>query len=655
MCSSHDQIVSCAIYPAIGIARVGSSLTEHFLGPEVPGARPPPDMRFKDEEGRIKRQAARFRIYGFDAQGRVVKELTADEAQIEWRVHLANRKAAWYEFHNAMDLGPLALQAPRRNANFPLPREVLTIDPGSRAISGANTQGPGFHFDSGMFVNRQVYLGELRTDDKGRLLVLGGRGQSGASDGSNPTTFANNNNWFDDTSDGPVRATVRLGDRTLEAEPAMVVVAPPNYGPGLYGVVTMYDVVLDLHTRLGNLPPAPEQPSFWRDIFPIFERMVNLGHVNRGIFTLFGTGSPSDLLAPALLAKLADPSDASAPERQRLFRWFRDPDSTVEQQAYLPPFYGDAFGEFQGVPGTGLSVTRTQYAMLRAWADGRFTHDPKERACPSASFEAIPLDDQPHALDRANLEDCLGGPFHPGIELTWTLRLPRMWRKPFRLNVLPEGLPVKMDYGEVLTPEVALGPGGPHEESGPGTLTRFMGVPWQTDEASCLAGYELGTYLPIPSFWAARVPNQVLPETAYQRLMKESLSIAQRHKHLNNRPDWLRHLSDQYLDRISNMVFLWDRVGIAAERPGPGDFAKVELPERLWVETEIGPELTANDATFTMTLVAEGDAQPGIPAPVPLALVARAAIAAPPAAAPTARAAAPEKTHGRIVARRDQH
>jgi hypothetical protein len=225
-----------------------------------------------------------------------------------------------------------------------------------------------------------------------------------------------------------------------------------------------------------------------------------------------------------------------------------------------------------------------------------------------------------------------------------------MWREPFRLNVLPEGTPVRMDFGEVLTPEVALGPGGPLEASGPGTLTRFMGVPWQTDEASCLSGYEIGTYLPIPSFWAARVPNHVLPENAYQRLMKESLSLAQRHKHLNNRPDWLRHLSDQFLDRINNMVSLWDRVGIAAERPGPKDAAQAQLPERLWVETEIGPELVANDATFTMTLIAEGDAQPGIPVPVPVKLVARAVVAGAPAAPP-----APEKPHGRIVARRDQH
>src|ERR1051325_4316727 len=51
------------IHPAIGIARVGNSPDEWFLGPEVPGPHPIPRGGFKDSAGRIKRQAARFRLY----------------------------------------------------------------------------------------------------------------------------------------------------------------------------------------------------------------------------------------------------------------------------------------------------------------------------------------------------------------------------------------------------------------------------------------------------------------------------------------------------------------------------------------------------------------------------------------------------------------
>jgi hypothetical protein len=491
-----------------------------------------------------------------------------------------------------MDLGPLAKQAPLRNASYVGSRDDLVIDPGPRTVQGPNKSGPAYRFDTGQFMNKPVYLGELRTDDAGRLLVLGGHGKSASSTGAKPTTFANNDGWHDDTSDGPVRATVWLGERRLEAEPAMIAVVPPNFGPGLHGVVTMYDVVLDLCYSQHKLQP-PDMPSFWRHIFPLLERLVLLGHVDSGLFALFGAGSPSHLLEPELLRTLADPSESSRTARERLFRWFRDPQASKENPVGLPPFYGDAYGDYERVPQTGLSVTRTQYGWLKAWAEGRFTVTPEESAPPPSRLEELPLPEQPHALDRAHLEDCLGGPFHPGIELTWTLRLPQMWKDPFRLNVLPEGTVVRMDYGPVLDPQAALWPGkGPFEASGPGTLTWFMGVPWQTDEASCMSEYEYspGVLLPLPTYWSARVPNQVLPERAWQRLSDGSLPLAQRFKHLNNRPEWLRFLSQQYQRRIANMVEKWDRMGIIAERPGPADAEQVGMPRSLWVETEVWAE-----------------------------------------------------------------
>ena len=59
--SIGDEIESVAIYPSIGVARVGNSPDEFFFGPEVPGAEPIDPERFRDRKGRIKRQAARFR------------------------------------------------------------------------------------------------------------------------------------------------------------------------------------------------------------------------------------------------------------------------------------------------------------------------------------------------------------------------------------------------------------------------------------------------------------------------------------------------------------------------------------------------------------------------------------------------------------------
>jgi hypothetical protein len=80
-----ETIVRAAIHPGIGIARVGNSVDEYFFGPEVCGPQPVPDGGYKDAKGAVKRQAARFRIYGFNAAGRIVGEITATTAEIRVR------------------------------------------------------------------------------------------------------------------------------------------------------------------------------------------------------------------------------------------------------------------------------------------------------------------------------------------------------------------------------------------------------------------------------------------------------------------------------------------------------------------------------------------------------------------------------------------
>src|ERR1044071_4115618 len=470
-----DEIVRYAIYPGIGIARVGNSPDEYFIGPEAPGQVPQADGSYKDRAGRMKRQAARFRIYGLNEAGEAVSEITADQAEITWRVHLANRKAAWYQFENAMDLGPkYAKTTALRNRTITGDHRLkLIIDPGPRTIIGRSVHGPDYQFDTGEFMGTTVPLGELRTDEAGRLLVLGGFGHSASYTGKPATTFANNDGWHDDTSDGPVRATLKINGEEFEAEPAMVAVTPPSYGQGLYGVVTMYDVVFDLFSRDERLgPPAATRPSFWRDIFPIFDRLVNSQWGNSGGSFLFCSGSPSDLTEPDLLYKLSSPAEEHKPLRTSYFNWFRNPaDATANQQAEkLPPYYGDEFGDFSDLGMDDLAVTPTQYEWLRHWADGDFDDDPSHRDR-RATLDAYPIAAQPHALDEANLESCLGGPFHPGIELTWPLRVATMWKAPYCLNVLPEGDEPRMDYGPSLSPSEAMGPGGVVESSGPGTLT----------------------------------------------------------------------------------------------------------------------------------------------------------------------------------------
>jgi hypothetical protein len=631
--SESDRIVRCAIHPAIGISRVGNAPPDDFyLAPEIPGhpADPGPSG-YKTPAGEIRREAARFRVYGYDEAGKVVQEITAVDAEIVWEVHLANRKAAWYQFLNALDLKQFAMTPGFRNGTIAgALRNDLVIDPGAKRISGRDRKGPEYAFDQGWISFTpgnpiQVPLGEIRTDADGRLIVIGGAGHSASASGALAVTFANNDGWYDDTSDGPVRATVRIGGRELTAEPAMVAVTPPNYGQGLHGVVTMYDVVYDLFLSQGWIAP-PEKLTFWEHIFPLFARLVGNQWVNQGIYFLFGAGSPSDLTDPAYLEKLASPDPQFRREREHLFHWFRQPPPPWDdpsprahlpppEPAGLPPYYGDGV-DYPDSTIYDLAITPTQFEWLRRWAEGDFTTGEHSHA-PQWKLADLAVADQPAALDRAPLEDCLGGPFHPGIELTWPMRVPSMWRRPgesgllYRLNVLPPEQPPKDDYGPLLTPAIVLGPDGPLQASGPGSLTRWMGIPWQTDEASCLSGYNTSNYLSLPSFWAARVPNQVLAQQSYERLSDPALPDAQKMKHLTYRQFWLRDLnaSGAYKDRINNMVKNWHAVGIIAEQPAPGGHPEPGWPHRYWVETGRALEFVEPDPTWAQVLRAESPAE----------------------------------------------
>lgn len=578
---SEAEITSAAIHPSIGIARIGNSTTEHYLGPELPGTVPFAPGGFKDASGAIKRQAARFRVYGLDRHHRVVRELTANEAEITWHAHLTNAKAAWYNFQTALDI-PEAQPTKRRNSSYiGASREALIIDPGSRAISG-RCSGPVI-FDRGTFVGIEAPLGELRTDDAGRLLVLGGTGQSFSPFGAPLTTFANNDGWCDDASDGPVTATVRLGRRTLPVAPAWVVIGPPNYGPALAtGYRTLYDVMTQTMIDLGLLSP-PTRVSFLGEIYPLFDRLSQLQWVNYGMLERYGWQSPEDFLDPSVVARLADPRPANKPFRVALFERFRNPDYATLQPDALPPLYGDAVAIPANSPRDWLAVTPVQYASLARWARGHFVNDLANADYRDECLEDLPIMAQPAALDRAALEACLGDAFHPGCEATWPMRFGSMYSGLFRLRHRTGPEP---DYGDILTPEQALAPNGPLDGCLPGSVTRWLAVPWQTDTASCRSGYEPQIDPYLPTFWAARVPNHVFTQESYQQVLDRSLPVEVRQQAFDTRAQFFRDIDQPTTEEtLASMVENWFRLGLVEERPGPGDKA---FPKIMRVESERG-------------------------------------------------------------------
>jgi L-Lysine epsilon oxidase N-terminal/L-lysine epsilon oxidase C-terminal domain len=300
-------------------------------------------------------------------------------------------------------------------------------------------------FDGGSFLGQPVFLGELRTDNAGRLLFLSGHGDAYNPTGVNVTTFANNDGWCDDIADGPVRATVRVDGPPIEAEPAWVVATPRNFGPSIRAAfTTMYDIVEQVMIERRLLRPywgRRGRVSFTADILPLFLRLADMQWVNEGMFEDFGFGAPFDLSDPEFLLRLADPSPLNRAFRTAWFKAFRNPAYKRMQPDKLPPMYGDAVALPAVSPRQWLAPLETQYDALERWARGRFIDDFDPFAPVAQELSALPARHQAAALDRAALEPVLGGPFHPGTEITWILRTASLYDGLFRLKAAPPGHP----------------------------------------------------------------------------------------------------------------------------------------------------------------------------------------------------------------------
>jgi hypothetical protein len=482
------------IHPGIGIARVGNSPKDFFIGPEAPGIPPMlnkpdaprfPKGRYKDDQGRIKRQGARFRIYEYtyDAAGVLsdVREITAADAQIEWGVHLANRKAAAENF----------LQVGRRNQG--LAENELVIDAQMQTIGGSDRPMQRLQ---GSFRGVAVPLGDTLTDSDGRLIVLGGFGTSrSVPPGQDIRHFANNDGWCDDVSDGPVTATVRLNgaSTSIQAVPAWVIITPPDFAPPIENVITLYDVV---YNAMVQLHPAfalrPEMPlSFTSYIYPILQRTTNYIWVSNLARRGHGQETDDYFIAPEILKQLANnerlghehddhlqhtdshetaesvhhhPKPTTPAERRHhIFEHLRDPHGGGGDMPMLNYIDTEAF----------VALTDFQYKLMQRWAEGDFESDWTGGPPAPLTLDQLMPRERPHALDRAALEACVGGGFFPGIEAGRIMRDPSIYDKkePFRFS----------------------------KRLGPGAITEKMAVPWQADFRDCGSGW-----------WPAQRPNQVL-------------------------------------------------------------------------------------------------------------------------------------------------
>jgi hypothetical protein len=538
------------IHPAIGIARMGNAPPDtFFIGPEVPGFGPaslgtPPAYK---SNGQVKPQAARFRIWEYrrDASGQLtpigeVTLATGNVRGIRWGVHLANKKASFHAFEGpAGESSPYVspnadtTPPPLRNSAV-IDRASLEIDFGARSISGASQPPIAFAPDPAYFQTYPKksngdpvidYLGQLRTDDAGRLVVIGGQGTAGFSADVQPplATYANNDGWFDDASDGPVTATVTFVDaggvsHDVDADSAWVLCAPPDFAPRVRPVITLYDLLTDMAVRFLPLPanslfnggaldkiralkaayvPDPNNefpgyvPAFADDVFPVLRAAYDMWWV-----TALVNQKHFSLIDP----NLGNPDPAYNKLRSGVFIYVRPPlgtNSNVTGPMTMPHLQGDdPYTGHETDSGKKLTVTHVQYGMLRNWVDGGFT-PALTKVGPPSPLPPPPGPGfiTPDGLDRAALENAQGGGFFPGIEVSWQIRNPNLFKEPFRIDGNAQS-----QY---------IGESGP---IGPGHFSRQGAVPWHADFNDCRHEGDYG-------WWPAQRPDDALPSYgASQRL-----------------------------------------------------------------------------------------------------------------------------------------
>jgi hypothetical protein len=496
------------VHPAVGIARVGNS-EEHYIAPEIAGGLPIMDRGthfdpadFRDAAGLLRRQAARFAVFRHESShpedaGEPVEPGKGGVRAIEWTVHLANKKAAWYKFIVNAGVNGYAPDHPMRNPDVTdiAKRRELIIDPGPRSVVRAgqsrsfspadNPHNYPITFPPANLLPARIgTLGSMHADEHSRLLVLGGFGHSGSSrHPPEADDYANNDSWWDDTADGPVTARVIMEDGTAITVDAgaWVLVAPPKFAPQLVNIVTLYDTMLDVAIREMAIRPRMYAdgmwnrcywPNFRQEVLPILERITRY----RWVAAIPRHAHDLDL------AKLGDTSPAFRGMREFYLSLIRRPDEPNlysgprSGRPQMPMLCGDnCFVD--GPPSSRyLTLTRTQYFILSQWAAGTFTTD------------RLPLPSGGAALDRAALENCVGGAFSPGIEVTWISRNPAIYAEPFRIRARAKVRP-PLSLGQDFTRGLE-----------PGDLSKYMALPWQADFNECsgeLAGDRWAYWWPV--------------------------------------------------------------------------------------------------------------------------------------------------------------
>ncbi len=577
---------------------------------------------------------------------------------IIWQVHLANKKAnSWIEPKQGFNAYNNKGQTPDiRNEDFPgsakmkkgsikntctnsqeilgesLRREKLVIDAGphvvqkggleSVAFTAADknqyiasgvaepviteveypTQFPDYSGTSAPDTERIESLGEMHTDEDGRLIVLGGYGKASGFKGAGVYDNAvplknpvNNDGWFDDTADGPVTAVIILDDgaETLEVQgSSWVVTSDPSYAPQVPNVVSLWEDQYNTWVENFGLEPSmydPKNttpitekgnpfylglgynPSYQPDYYNQIRPILNAAHLQMWATNLVsaGQGKHNTVAQQGMI-----------PEWTEIMNFLRNPNISNNENAQngkrMPLSLGDSVPDNPNDlsnPNSQvqdfLAFSRTQYFLMYQWL---ITKNAKEGSILGAGEK----------LDRNILANCLGGRFSPGIEMTFIIRdvdLYKNWKKgdsytaagPFRINMAP------MDYSNLQTPALEVGytPTNPTAVE-PGDICKFMSIPWHTDYNSC-ATHTTGNDQSNMTYWSWPAQRPVAVYTYDDVVCEEKLEL-QRYSVRGGgtnaywTPDGIKPFDtaeassrigryQQYIDFVEN----WHKVGVVMQ------------------------------------------------------------------------------------------
>jgi len=542
-----------------------------------------------------------------------------------------------YNFRKELINRPSAQSVGLINKHLELKKTLSGRFPFTDVVSGQNAPKASMLAQS-MNANQQsVDLGTIEYEpEKGSMIFYGADGKSAALNPSDLNTdFADNSNWYDDICDGRVTAVIKKDGKVIATlnDPeaaAWIVTAPPDYAPQIQPISTMYDLICGTEGIKSNKKPTTDMSQ----VFPMLYRLYRMQWVNLGDFLASSFRETIDqIIAAGKFKDLYTNASEGQSTRQQVFELFRNPAYPYNNEPIIPsqdhtgienrgagtqplqqPYYpGDGI-DYPGSPAQWFAIPPILYDQLELWAKGDFDtlkfegiEDPTNMDALGKYFQgcywsaAQDETKQPLLMTRAVLETLYGGGFHPGVELTWPMRHRQLYAennvvfdevipdnqffglREIRVNADQNGSKSAhffKDFGfQINADDVknSMDVGSKNHwlwEITPGDLTKWMGIPWQSDAGSCQAVFTNEQY-PTPAWWAANLPVDVLTHNTFKEMHKDGVLPDTIRNLFANRLAWLHtadtgyvgyHAEGGYTNGLINMVYKWKNVGVVTAR-----------------------------------------------------------------------------------------